>query len=335
MRKVVIRNNTSEIKNWIKEFQPNEEWTIPSDSPGLAIKYANHNPLLIAIANEEASIGDSEKFFTTIAEQMHWLLGSVPASVNTTSELIVNWTQLKYIYSSMSGFVQLYYVEFESYYYIWSMVNNQKLFIPQLTKGSNECVDFENTAKSGANQKEAFRTRITTCKIGRTLHDRYITFKTASQDDYDNTDFKDRDFNDVVYWMKKKHFNESTGQWEWITTLDPAECDETWLDWECTHTFEIYGGYLDIPSALTGDENKWEGHVVALPDIPEVLGGEIILISNPRLKFKKNQSLFIDASLNPKELQYSSVYHTNKIRTIIKHPRGEQVEFQINFKIFK
>lgn len=74
---VVIKNNTNEIKNWIKEFAPQEEWAIPADSPALMIEYANHDPLLSAIVSGDASIGDGSVFFTTIAEQINWLHGEV------------------------------------------------------------------------------------------------------------------------------------------------------------------------------------------------------------------------------------------------------------------
>jgi hypothetical protein len=72
MRTLVIRNNTSEEKIWLKTFTANEEYTVPSDN-SLAIKYSVLDSLLIAISNGEASIGNGVQFFTTVNEQINWL----------------------------------------------------------------------------------------------------------------------------------------------------------------------------------------------------------------------------------------------------------------------
>lgn len=72
MRTLVIRNNTSEEKIWLKTFTANEEYIVPSDN-SLATKYSVLDSLLIAISNGEASIGNGIQFFTTVNEQINWL----------------------------------------------------------------------------------------------------------------------------------------------------------------------------------------------------------------------------------------------------------------------
>lgn len=69
---IVIRNNTNEIKNWVKEFQPNEVFNIPTDN-SLYQSYANCNDLLTAITNGEASVGNGIEYYAAISDQINHL----------------------------------------------------------------------------------------------------------------------------------------------------------------------------------------------------------------------------------------------------------------------
>lgn len=74
LRIIRIRNNTNETKNWVKDFLPNEEYTIPNDT-SIYYRYRTNNNLLSDIGNGDASIGDAGEYYTDVNEQIHWLLG--------------------------------------------------------------------------------------------------------------------------------------------------------------------------------------------------------------------------------------------------------------------
>jgi hypothetical protein len=241
----------------------------------------------------------------------------------------LNWEEFKTSLMSIGiNAVQLSHLELDVRYIVWFEWRGMRVCVEDLRKGSEECSEFESTFKSMSNTKEAERVRITTNKLGRKLHDRYVNFFTATgPESMDNTDWKDVSFGDFTYIMKDASGN---------TTTVPSLAKETWLDFEPTYDFEVSGGWVCIPDTLPGnDDDKWEIHVVGAPDIPEGMGGSVKFICNPRLKWIRGQRLNIDASLNPAELTYNAVYHSNKIRFVIKHPVGAQCEMQINIKIFK
>jgi hypothetical protein len=82
MRIVVIKNNTNTVKQWIKEFSALEEWTVPDGSDALLKKYAIFDPLLVDIANGDASVGNGTEFFTSISQQINWLNGNPSTDAN-------------------------------------------------------------------------------------------------------------------------------------------------------------------------------------------------------------------------------------------------------------
>jgi hypothetical protein len=243
----------------------------------------------------------------------------------------VSWDTLKTLRNSNPTFYLISYVDLGIRYLIWTVAEDLRIMCDSVYKESIEGVDFETNYKSYANVNQASRTRITTCKIGRAIHMRYISFTTADQDNYDNTDHKERNFGDATYIMKNRH--EVNGSLVWDTVTDPALCNETWIDFEPPYVYEISGGYVDIPPTIT--ENTWEIHVVSVPDIPEQFGGSFILLANPKLKWSAGKTIGIDASLNPKEMTPHATLHTNKLRVIIKHPYNTKEEFQICYQLFK
>jgi hypothetical protein len=85
MKIIQIRNNTSSTQEWFKSFEPNEEFELPIENPSLIAKYANFEPLLVAIANGDASIGNGTAYFTTLNEQLNWIKGNGADQVDILS----------------------------------------------------------------------------------------------------------------------------------------------------------------------------------------------------------------------------------------------------------
>lgn len=260
--------------------------------------------------------------------------------VSTTNELILTWDQIKTFYNSLKNMAFLNYVEFTDYYYIWLSFRDQKMYIPSLTKNTEECLDFENNYKAISNITEWPRTRNTTCKAGRKMHNRYITFKTSGgkfsdNTSWDNTDWQDLDYGDLTYKLFDSSKVLITSSKDSEETLDGTLAKETWLEIEPTFDYEIAAGIIYIPESLSDDLDAWEVHVVGIPDVPASLGGSVHLLANPRIKWLLGKSLSIDVHLNPSELKYNSLYHTNKLRIVIKHPVGAVAEFQFGLELFK
>lgn len=88
MRTVVIRNNTTEEKIWLKTFIANEEYIVPVDN-GLVFKYSNLEVLLLAISSGDASIGDGSVFFSSVNDQLNHLKGADTTPRDTDGSLIL------------------------------------------------------------------------------------------------------------------------------------------------------------------------------------------------------------------------------------------------------
>jgi len=161
--------------------------------------------------------------------------------ISSTGELVVEWSELKAFYASVSKIAYINFVEFDSHYYIWLTFRDQKMYVPFLEKGTDDSTDFETNYKAICNIPEAPRFRITTNRLGRKLHSRFITFMTSSQDNFDNTDWRENPYGDLSYIML-----DING----LPTADNSLCKETYIDWMPTYNYEVAGGSLYIPPTL-------------------------------------------------------------------------------------
>lgn len=253
----------------------------------------------------------------------------------------VHWAQLKALHLSNKAVHRLAYLDLADKYVVWTSYHDLRFVCDEMFKDGSDAAEFESTYKANANIPEASRVRITTNKIGSRMHQRFITFQTATLNgSMDNTDWEDNDYGDATVTMVDVNKQATT---------NPALCKETWLDWMPPCTFEIAGGWVYVPRILLdqngdpipldnethADLDLWEIHAVGAPDIPKELGGNIHFIANPRLKWLRGQLMDIDAMLNPAEMPYNGGIGSNKIRFVIKHPLAAQVQLQVKVTIFK
>ena len=80
------------------------------------------------------------------------------------------------------------------------------------------------------------------------------------------------------------------------------------------------------------DFRDYRVYVVIVPDLPKAFGGSVVLINNEELPI-----LGVKIAADGKAVKnfvYSPVYHTNKIRAIIRHPKGFKVSIQMVYDIF-
>lgn len=240
--------------------------------------------------------------------------------------LDVSYEEFTSFVDSLGDSVHIAHANFGTYCLAWSQYRGL-IISTRVREDDSHWADFQSNIMPRSNRLEADRVRITTCRIGRKLSSRYISFSTASPTSMDNTDSAGVDFGDVTYTMRKG---------DGTVTTNTAEAEQTVIDFHPTFNFEIAGGIIFMPSALSGsNDDAWEMHVIGAPDISAAYGGSIPFIANNRIKWIKGSRLDLDANLNPAEVSGDVTALARKIRFIFLHPAGAQSEFQINIRIYK
>lgn len=242
------------------------------------------------------------------------------------SEILLPWSDFKIAYASAPK-RYLAYISIENKYITWFNLFGVMIKCDELFKdGRTETTEFETSYIPLANPAEAEQTRIVNCQIGRKLHDRYVTFTTADDQNFDNTDENQVSYGDVTYWLR-----DANGD---LTTVN-GEAVQTIMDFMPTWDYEVSGGYLFIPAVLPTPVSAWELHIIGAPDIPAEYGGSLPFVANPRISFRAGDYFFLDSSLNPANVSGEVSPYARKIRWIISHPLGAQAEFQLNMKVFR
>lgn len=109
-------------------------------------------------------------------------------------------------------------------------------------------------------------------------------------------------------------------------------CVKTVIDFEPSFDYEIIGGDLRINSNPSQDIRLW---IIGAPDIPVGSGGSKEFASGVNLKFMAPDASFdIDGRVT-KALTYNSLTHQGKMRILLKHPAGTQVNMQIVIQIYR
>ena len=76
---------------------------------------------------------------------------------SSAGDLLVSWSEIKSLYASNPRSF-LNYAEIIGYYYIWLCVDEQKMLVPELIKGTAEAIDFEANYKSKCNKQNDLST---------------------------------------------------------------------------------------------------------------------------------------------------------------------------------
>jgi hypothetical protein len=238
----------------------------------------------------------------------------------------LTWSEFKAAFDASNG-TFMAYIDTGSAYIAWFTMFGMLIRCDDLFKdGRTDTTDFVNNYKDAANPPEADRTRIVNCRIGYKLHDRYVTFTTADNQNFDNTDHNGDSFGDFTYSML-----DSNGD----PTTTNANAVQTVLDFYPDYDYEVSGGNLFVPASLTAPTSAWELHVIGAPDIPAAYGGSIAFVANPRLDFRLGDYFRLDSALNPAQVSGVAAALARKIRWIVSHPQAAQQTFQLNMQIFK
>lgn len=138
----------------------------------------------------------------------------------------------------------------------------------------------------------------------------------------------------AIPWITAKIYDSNNVE---ITTpgvlnANLANCVKTVVDFEPTFNYEIIGGSLRINSNPSQDVRLW---IIAAPDIPAQFGGSKEFASGVNLKFlSADNSWDVDGRV-AKSVIYDPVTHQGKIRMIVKHPAGLQVNLMFVAQLFR
>lgn len=112
-----------------------------------------------------------------------------------------------------------------------------------------------------------------------------------------------------------------------------TECTITTMDWWAQFDFDIRGGiFLNGPRAIAPSY----GYIVIAPDIPAHLGGSVpFLDGGVPLHLMDDYGHISQDAGTVKSFAFDAVYKSNKIRLIIDHPIGTQVDLALAFQIYK
>lgn len=189
--------------------------------------------------------------------------------------------------------------------------------------------DFEDNYKSIGNSKLADSdgtslSRIKAATAGWTYQSRNIEVVTSKLTSVFNNDHTGLGWGDAVVKFYDMNDVELTTQ----NDLDTS-CVKTVLDWEPLYDMELIGGSATIAAAPADDVRIW---CVGVPDLVPAVGGTKIMVSG--INFKFNRTVNLDGRV-AKKMLYSATYHTNKMRTILTHPAGEQHAMSIVWEHYK
>lgn len=111
-----------------------------------------------------------------------------------------------------------------------------------------------------------------------------------------------------------------------------ATCVKTVLDIEPAFDFEMIGGSIRINSNPSQDVRMW---IVGAPDIPAIYGGSKEFASGINLKFLAPDSSFEVDGRVTKYVTYNSSTHSGKLRVILKHPAGLNLNLQVIVHMYR
>lgn len=243
----------------------------------------------------------------------------------------LNWTNFKA--QLTTGGLPYRYFSIDSTYFIYA-VDGQfeyETSIPQTDPASTDQTDFEtnfkNTAYTTFSQFDTDGVNIVRIKAAKRGWSFWalpieITTSTISG----SLHAKDAGGTDIP-GLVCKIYDASNVE---ITTpglLDAnlLTCVKTVLDFEPAFDYEMIGGALRINSNPSADIRLW---IVGAPDIPAIYGGSKEFASGVNLKFMAPDSLFeIDGRVT-KYVTYNASDHRGKLRVILKHPAGTQINLQ-------
>jgi len=116
-----------------------------------------------------------------------------------------------------------------------------------------------------------------------------------------------------------------------LENINYASIVKTVIDFEPPYDYEIVGGEIRTLSNIDADMRLW---LVAVPDTPAPVGSKE-MGGGINLRYLAPGNVWSVDGRVTKYATYDPVYHTNKIRIIIKYPEGTNENLQIVIQLYK
>ena len=172
----------------------------------------------------------------------------------------------------------------------------------------------------------ALLSRVKYTRTGWQFHKMGVEFTTSKLGSIVNTDDQGNNLGFGVIKLYDTNGVEITDQ------ANEGNAVKTIVDIEPTFDYEIMGGSLKQISRPT---MPVYAYVIAVPDVPKVLGGQKDFICCLNLEFIGDLDSVDADGRTAKLLQYDATYHTNKIRVVMNHNAGYQHRAMMVLELFK
>lgn len=253
-------------------------------------------------------------------------------------KIALDWTNFKN--QVTTGGLPYRYLSIDNTYFIYAVDGSfeYETSIAQTTPASADQTDFEtnfkNVAFSTFSQLDTDGAEIVRIKAAKKGWSFWAVPVEITTSTIGGTMFAQTSDGTNISWVNCKIYDGNNAE---ITTpglanINLASCVKTVLDFEPTFDFEIIGGALRINSNPATDIRLW---IVGAPDIPAQFGGSKEFASGINLKFLAPDSSFeIDGRVT-KFLSYNPATHQGKMRVILKHPAGTQINLQLVIHLYR
>lgn len=250
----------------------------------------------------------------------------------------VNWTALKNFVTTRGASIQWLDVNDNYYLRAFDGTFQVGMLLPKTDPASAEQIDFETNFKNIGNkslwQSDSDGAQIVRTKAAKAGWSFWavpieITTSMISANLY----CKDSNLNNVP-GISGKIYDDSNVEITvpGIANVNLSTATKTVIDFEPPFDYEIIGGALRINSNPGLDVRLW---IIGAPDIPANLGGSKEFASGVNLKFMAPDADFqVDGRVS-KFLQYNATTHQGKMRILLRHPPGAQVNMQIVIHVYR
>jgi len=113
-------------------------------------QWQNDIKVFTDVANGNLVVNDGSVDILNSVNGWNWILGN-KNEIMDVSDSQLSWPQFKSFYSTISGFIN--YIDLGTNYFVWTQYNGHKIYVPTLTKGTADAIDFETNYKPKCNKQ--------------------------------------------------------------------------------------------------------------------------------------------------------------------------------------
>lgn len=204
--------------------------------------------------------------------------------------------------------------------------------------GGADCLDFENNFKLNTNKridatKDSEGANLSLLKLAPAGWT-YQMYCYEVETSVSGTGVYHHNTNGVIdnSFLVYKMYSSVSGYGDIDLTADPTVAVKTVVDFEPTHDMRIIKGQLFQKTVPSEDVYF---NLIGVPDLPYAYGGSRVLVEGLDLTFLTNGRPIESDGKVPKHLQYSAVYHSNKLRTTLYHNAGFKHKIMMAFEFYK